>query len=42
MTPAIEGAPIASSEGRRATQEFLDLHGRDIGKRASFDFNSML
>jgi NTE family protein len=29
-------------EGRRATQEFLDLHGRDIGKRASFDFNSML
>ena len=29
-------------EGRRATQEFLELHGRDIGKRASFDFNSML
>ncbi len=29
-------------EGRRATQEFLDLHGRDVGKRASFDFNSML
>lgn len=29
-------------EGRRAAQEFLDNHGRDVGKRPSFDFNSML
>jgi hypothetical protein len=33
---------IASPEGRRATPEILDLHGRDVGKRASSDFNSML
>ena len=29
-------------EGRRATRELLDVHRRGIGKRASFDFNSML
>jgi hypothetical protein len=29
-------------EGRRAAQEFLGNHGRNVGQRASFDFNSML
>ncbi len=29
-------------EGRRATQAFLDAHGADIGKRSSFDLNSLI
>ena len=29
-------------EGRRTADEFLDRHGEDLGRRASFDFNSLL
>lgn len=29
-------------EGRRSTQQFLDAHGSDLGKRSSLDLDAML